>query len=127
MAHLLLAVRFQATRPMATPDRFPTCLPHCTACLQVMRELSDRVVEWQLAHQDVSRGLVGANMRMAELQTEHDRLTSVIKNLMAQNEQHTRAHASPAMLQRTQPPRPISSGKHARLQGFFGRLKTPRG
>lgn len=93
---------------------------------QVMRELSDRVVEWQQAHQDVSRTLVAANLRIAEVQTEHDRLTAVIRTLRGYREDEARMLASAARVAQPAPaPRP-TSGKHAKLHGLFARLKTPR-
>ena len=48
-----------------------------------MRELSDKVVEWQELHKEVSQELVAQKLRAAQLQTEHDKLIGMIKELMA--------------------------------------------
>lgn len=87
--------------------------------LQVMRELSDQVVAWQLAHGDVSKDLVAANMRLAELQTEHDQLVGLVKSLSCKPA-HDMDVSSPQKAHAVQTP-----SKTSRL-GFFGRLKPPR-
>jgi hypothetical protein len=96
----------------------------CTYALQVMRELSDKVVEWQDMHGAVERDLITANMRIAELQTEHDKLVGVVKSLMASQQQQRLVDESV----RSNGSRNNAPGtaKAAKRVGFLGRLKTPR-
>lgn len=114
------------------------------AWLQVLRELSDTVVSWQEAHGEVSRELVAQKMRAAELQTEHDKLIAMIKDLMAKERQHQEAAEQlQATLSRKSSSRLRGARSLVKKEGqggekkdgpvstkskisFLGRLKTPR-
>lgn len=118
----------------------------------MLRELSDQVVSWQEAHGEMARDLVAQKMRVAELRTEHDKLLSTIKDLMAKNQQHEQEkeeqqQQQPQSRQRRQRqslPQDLSRVRHSFTKessrsskketsttgksrmGFLGRLKTPR-
>jgi electron transfer flavoprotein alpha subunit len=121
--------------------------------VQVLRELSDQVVSWQDAHNELSRDLVAQKMRVAELQTEHDKLIAIIKDLVFKNQQHQQEkeeqqHQQQQPRQRQQQqslPQEVSRVRRSfsrkessssskkegpstgkMRMGFLGRLKTPR-
>jgi hypothetical protein len=106
-----------------------------------MRELSDKVVEWQEAHKDISGELVAQKIRAAQLQTEHDNLRRMIRDLMAKQSQTEQAQAQAQARvsgPQTIPKLPkVPMGRKAASSanagptsktriGFLGRLKTPR-
>jgi hypothetical protein len=100
-----------------------TSTPSDCCLLQVMRELSDKVVEGQETLKEISSELVAQKIRAAQLQTEHDNLISIIKDLVAKQEKQDNARSGK-----------LPTGKKAtgsgvstkRGIGFLNRLKTPR-
>jgi septal ring factor EnvC (AmiA/AmiB activator) len=96
---------------------------------QVMRELSDKVVEWQESHKEISGELVAQKLRAAQLQTEHDNLRHMIKDLMAKQAQMQAegwAPAAPAAEKSRSLPRAPKKGKEER-EGPSSRVKQGSG